>query len=161
VEVVIGSIELPEARVGWREAMRRRAISARHVLGRHSWAIGLLETRRLSGPVVMAYQDAILRSLRSDGFSVANAAHAFWLLDAFVYGQVVQESNLSRDMPDEAAGSTSSGAGEAERSAYPHLAEVADLALGSPFSFDGEFEYGLDLILDALERIRMATGEGS
>ena len=94
VEVVVGEIETPREGADWKEAMRRRAISAREVLGRHSWAIGLLEARGSTGPKALRYLDAILGNLRSAGFSIENAVHAFWLLDSFVYGQVIQETSL-------------------------------------------------------------------
>ena len=65
------------------------------VLAGHSWAIGLLETRGSMGPATMRYLDAILGNLRSSGFSVDDAVHAFWLLDSYVYGHVIQETSLS------------------------------------------------------------------
>lgn len=150
VEAVITEIDIRNDGAAWDEAMRLRAISARQVLSRHSWAIGLLETRRLMGPAHMRYVDTILGILRSAGFSIEGAAHAFWLLDAYVYGHVIQETNLSGPSAqmDHADGVTSMGGAE---QAYPHLAELTKHALGSPFSFDGEFEYGLDLILSALK----------
>ena len=75
--------------------MRRRAVSARGVLAGHSWAIGLLETRGSMGPATMRYLDAILGNLRSAGFSIEDAVHAFWLLDSYVYGHVIQETSLA------------------------------------------------------------------
>ncbi len=142
VEAVVAEIEVPSEGDGWREAMRRRALSARGVLGRHSWAIGLLEARSSPGPATLRYLDAILGNLRSAGFSVEDAAHAFWLLDSYVYGHVVQETSLSGDtiIPPDTI------------DAYPHLAEVGRHATTSAFSLDDEFAFGLDLILDALER---------
>jgi AcrR family transcriptional regulator len=151
IERVVAEIEIPADSGDWRAAMRRRAVSARDVLSRHSWAIGLLETRRTMSPAQMRYLDAILGILRSAGFSVEDAAHVFWLLDAYVYGHVVQETNLSRSASEDTAASAGSGPEQMVGSGYPHLAEVAAHALGSPFSFDGEFGYGLDLILSALE----------
>jgi AcrR family transcriptional regulator len=153
VELVVSQIEIPGDGVDWQAAMRRRAISARAVLSRHSWAIGLLESRRVMGPAQLRYVDAILGTLRSAGFSVELAAHAFWLLDAYVYGHVVQEQSLSGSTPQE-IGAGGSEPGQGSRGEYPHLAELAQRAFGSGFSFDGEFEFGLDLILDGLERVR-------
>jgi AcrR family transcriptional regulator len=158
VEVVIAEIDLPATAADWKEAMRRRAVSARDVLRRHSWAIGLLESRRLTSPTTMRYQDAILGALRSAGFSIEAAAHAFWMLDAYVYGQVVQEANLSGSAPEPTTESAGSDLERIARSEYPNLAAVAEHALGSPFSFDGEFEFGLELILDALAGVRGPGG---
>ncbi len=150
VELVVSGIETPDNGADWRAAMRRRAISAREVLTRHSWAIGLLESRRAMGPNQLRYVDAILGSLRSAGFSVEDAAHAFWLLDSYVYGHVVQEMSMSGTASDQ-AGSPETGEAETFVADYPHLAEIAARAAESPFSFDGEFEHGLELILTALE----------
>ena len=151
VERVVTRIEIPGDGVVWKEAMRRRAISAREVLSRHPWAIGLMETRRVMGPAQLRYIDAILGTLRSAGFSIELAAHAFWLLDAFVYGHVVQENSLSGSTAAEMSESAGSDPAQAAGGEYPHLAEIAERALGSAFSFDREFEFGLDLILSALE----------
>jgi AcrR family transcriptional regulator len=150
VELVVSLIEAPGHGMDWRDAMRRRAISAREVLRRHSWAIGLLDSRRSMGPNQLRYVDAVLGSLRSAGFSVDDAAHAFSLLDSYVYGHVVQEMSWSgRSEPSEPPGPAPES--EISSTDYPHLAEVAAHAAGGTFSFDGEFTYGLDVILSALE----------
>ncbi len=153
VELIVSQIEIPSQDTPWKQAMRRRAISARGVLAAHSWAIGLLETRGSMGPATMRYLNAILGNLRSAGFSIQNAVHAFWLLDSYVYGHVIQETTLApgRTAPP---GTESAAAvlEQATMAEYPHLAELAEHALGSVYSVDGEFRFGLDLILDALER---------
>ena len=152
VELVVGEIEIPSDGADWKDAMRRRAISARQVLSRHSWAIGLLESRGATGPTKLRYLDAILGNLRSAGFSIENAAHAFWLLDSYVYGHVIQETSLPLSTSEEMTGSAGSNLEETTMDEYPHLVEIAEHALRSGYSFDGEFGFGLDLILDALER---------
>ncbi len=152
VELVVSEIEVPLDGSDWREAMRRRAASAREVLSRHSWAIGLLEARPLQGPTALRYLDAILGSLRAAGFSIENAVHAFWLLDSFVYGHVIQETSTPISTSEELAESTESALEEIPTDEYPHLVEIGEEALRSGYSFDGEFEFGLDLILDALDR---------
>lgn len=154
VELVIGEIEIPHGEGDWRQAMRRRAISARQVLSRHPWAIGLLETRGAMGPTAKRYVDAILGTLRSAGFSIENAAHAFWLLDSYVYGHVVQETGLSSSTSEEVAGSGRSIPAEGTMDGYPHLAEVWERSATSGYSIDDEFEFGLELILDALGKHR-------
>ena len=150
VELVVSRIEAPGEVTDWRHAMRRRAMSARAVLSRHSWAIGLLDSRRSMGPNQLRYVDSILGSLRSAGFSIDDAAHAFSLLDSYVYGHVVQEMSMSgASEPGEPPGPALDS--EALSTEYPHLAEMAAHALGGTFSFDGEFEHGLEVILTALE----------
>ena len=147
VELVVSLIETPAHGMDWRDAMRRRARSARDVLTRHSWAIGLLDSRRSMGPNQLRYVDSVLGTLRSAGFSIDDAAHAFSLLDSYVYGHVVQEMSWSgRSEPTEPV--PESGISSTE---YPHLAEMTAHAAGGTFSFDGEFAHGLAVILSALE----------
>jgi AcrR family transcriptional regulator len=159
IERVIGEIEIPSVGAEWREAMRRRAISVREVLGRHAWAIGLFESRGSLGPTALRYLDAILGNLRSAGFSMDVATHAFWLLDSYVYGHVIQESSMSVSSPVGGTASTASTVEAATTNAYPHLAEIEEHARSSEYSFDTEFVYGLDLILDALERTLISAAE--
>jgi hypothetical protein len=139
---VLDEIDLPGPRAAWRTAMRRRAVSARQVFGRHPWAMGLLEVRGLSGPSVGRYLDTILGCLRSAGFSVEDAAHAFWVLDSYVYGAVIQEAGLSASRDD---------AWGIEANVYPWLAEASTHAAQTGASVDREFRFGLELLLDALE----------
>ena len=150
VEVVVGEIEIPGESAAWKEAMRRRAISTREILSRHSWAIGLLEARGAKGPSALRYLNAVLGNLRSAGFSIENAVHAFWVLDCFVYGHVIQESSLPIGSSEEVTEATGSIVEQITTEEYPHLLEIGEHALKSEYSVDIEFEYGLDLILDAL-----------
>jgi AcrR family transcriptional regulator len=158
VELVIGEIEIPDKGVHWKEAMRRRAFSAREVLSLHSWAIGLLEARGSSGPAALRYLDAILGSLRLAGFSIENAAHAFWLLDSYVYGHVIQETSMPISASEEGTDSKRSILEQDTIDEYPHLVEIGEHAQRSGFSFDSEFEFGLDLILEALEQTATSAG---
>lgn len=158
VESVVGEIEIPDAATHWKDAMRRRAISARDVLSRHSWAIGLLEAHDSKGPAALRYLNAILGSLRSEGFSIENAAHAFWILDSYVYGHVVQETSMPIDISPESIGSTDPILQGEMIDRYPYVVEMGEHAQRSAFTFDGEFEFGLDLILDALGRTATSAG---
>jgi len=159
VELIVGQIEIPAAGDEWKQAMRRRAVSAREVLAGHSWAIGLLESRGSPGPATMRYLDAILGNLRSAGFSLDDAVHALWLIDSYVYGHVIQETSLSpASTPPQGTEPTASVLERAAMSEYPHLVEVAEHARRSDYSVDREFRYGLDLILDALERTASPAG---
>jgi AcrR family transcriptional regulator len=152
VEHVIGEIEIPAEGADWKEAMRRRAFSARKVLSRHSWAIGLMEAGVSTGPTTLRYLDAIIGNLRSAGFSMENAAHAFWLLDAYVYGQVIQEVSLPFSTPEEMTDTAAATLDQTAMNEYPHLVAMYEHALKFGFTFEDEFEFGLDLILDGLER---------
>jgi len=153
-ELVVGEIEIPDPGSEWRTAMRQRAISARRVLKRHPWAIGLMESRGSSGPATLRYVDAVLATLRAGGFSAEMATHAFWLLDSYVYGHVIQEISLPIGTAEQTAPSAGQMLDQPDIGDYPHLAEVAAEAMGSGYSIDREFEFGLDLVLDALDGIR-------
>jgi AcrR family transcriptional regulator len=152
IDVVFGEIGLPDDD-GWKQAMRRRAISAREVLGRHRWAIGLMESRRSPGPATLRHHDAVLGCLREAGFSVGLTAHAYSLLDSYIYGFALQEASLPFDTGEEAAQVAQDISAMMPGGEYPYLAEIAAVHVLQPgYQYGQEFETGLDLILDALER---------
>ncbi|MGY6651743.1 TetR/AcrR family transcriptional regulator [Amycolatopsis roodepoortensis] len=154
VDAVFAAIELPDpGAVDWREAIRARASSARAVLSRHSWALGLMDSRRNPGPATLRHHDAVLGVLRRAGFTVPMAVHAVSLIDSYIGGFVLQESNLplSEDVP-EVAGDILDGL---PRDEFPHLAEVITEHARRPgYDHTKEFAYGLDLILEGLEARR-------
>lgn len=155
VELVIGEIEVPATDLDWKSAMRQRAISARETLGRHPWALGLLESRGSAGPTTLRYLDSVIASLRKGGFSVEMATHAFWLLDSYIYGHVIQELSIPFDTPDQIAESAGAMLRQMHPDDYPHLAELSvEHTMTAGYNFEDEFEFGLDLILDAIDRIR-------
>jgi AcrR family transcriptional regulator len=152
---VFARIETPVPGEPWRAAMETRARSARAVLAAHPWGLGLIESRRTPGPANLGHHDAVLGCLRAAGFSVALAAHAFSVLDAYVYGFVLTEVNLPFQ-PGEAAEDFVAGLGPLAEH-HPHLAEmVAEQVVGRDYQYGDEFEYGLQLVLDGLES-RFAT----
>ena len=156
VDLVFTDIAMPptDSR-DWRDALRVRCASAREVLGRHTWALGLLDSRPSPGPATLRHHDAVLGVLRRAGFDLAMAAHAVSLLDSYVYGFVLQEASLPFEAPDELE---DVAAGILERLPVydlPHLAEmITDHALRPGYDHTGEFAWGLDLLLDALEARR-------
>ena len=81
----------------WKSAMRGRAIAARVALARHPWAIGLMESRSTPGPATLKHHDAVLGCLREAGFSLAMAAHAYSVLDSYIYGFALQQASLPFD----------------------------------------------------------------
>ena len=133
--------------------MRARAISVRAVLSRHRWAIGLMESRRTPGPANLRHHDAVLGCLRSAGFSVELAAHAYSALDSYIYGFAMQERNLPFDTPEDTAELAQAILGRFPAGEYPHLAELTmEHVLKPGYDYGKEYEFGLDLILDSLER---------
>ena len=155
VDVVFGEIELPTTDVDWRTAMRRRAISARESLTRHRWAVGLLESSTNPGPANFRLHDAVLECLREAGFSVENAVHAYSVQDAYIYGFALQEKTLPVGTPAELAEAAENMRRLFSADEYPHIAETITEQVTRPgYDFAKEFEFGLDLILDALEPLR-------
>jgi AcrR family transcriptional regulator len=153
IDVVFSEIGLPPSNGGWKPAMRQRAMSAREVLGRHRWAIGLMESRRTPGPATLRHHDAVLGCLRAAGFSVEMTAHAYSLLDSYIYGFALQEASLPFGTAEETAQVTHEITGQMPAGQYPHLTEMATgYVLQSGYQYGNEFEIGLDLILDALDR---------
>ena len=146
IDVVFGEIDLPSGGQDWKAEMRQRAISARRVLSRHSWAIGFMESRSSPGPATLRHHDAVVGCLRDAGFSIELAAHAFSVLDSYLYGFALQERSLPFHPPEETAQHAGFSAED-----YPHLAELTTQRALRP-GHDDEFEFGLDLILDGLER---------
>jgi AcrR family transcriptional regulator len=151
VDVVFSEIDLPPGDGDWRSEIRRRANSARRVLTRHPWAIGLLESRKTPGPATLRHHDAMIGTLRRAGFSVEMAAHAYALLDSYVYGFALQEASLPFQGTDTAAVVAEPIMQGFPAGAYPHLAEMTtEYILRPGYDFGNEFEFGLNLILDAL-----------
>ena len=135
--------------------MRERAFSAREVLRRHPWATPLLESRTTPGPATLRHHDTVLGVLRGGGFSVELAAHAFSALDSYIYGFALQEAALPFDTPEETAALAEEILRQLPADAYPHLAELTrEHVLAPGYDYAEEFGFGLDLILDGLERAR-------
>ncbi|MEA2138667.1 MAG: hypothetical protein QOG56_1817, partial [Solirubrobacteraceae bacterium] len=139
------------------------------VLNRHRWAVGVMESRATPGPASFRVHDAVLGCLREGGFSIEMTIQAYSVLDAYIYGFALQEKSVpfddaeggaavaeeqARQFAEDAARQQSATLAEE----FPHLAEVvAGHVAKVGYDFTAAFEYGLDLILDALERRRDAT----
>lgn len=149
VDLVFSEIDLPSPGDDWQSQMRRRADSARRTLRRHPWAIGLMESRANPGPATLRHHESTLATLRRAGFSVAMTAHAYALLDSYIYGFALQEAAL----PFNPQTATEATEAITERFAgeYPYLVEMATKHILRPgYDFGDEFEIGLTVILDAL-----------
>ncbi|WP_307842857.1 TetR/AcrR family transcriptional regulator C-terminal domain-containing protein [Salinibacterium sp. NK8237] len=161
VDLVFGEIELPTTEHGWRRAMHDRAVSTRNVLVRHRWAIGLMDSRRDPGLATLRHHDAVIGALRSGGFSIAGAAHAFSALDSYIYGFVLQELSLPFETAEELAEVADGIVTEMPAGEFPHLTEMAvGHAMLPGYSYANEFEVGLELILDSLEQRLPLPGWG-
>lgn len=152
VDLVFAEIDLPSQGGDWKAAMRRRAISLRDVLLRHRWAIGLMESRRNGGPANLRHHDAVIGSLRAGGMGLEMAAHAYSLLDSYTYGFALTKMTLPFDTGEEIAEVAEGMLQSFHPDEYPHLVEMMGHALQPGYDYLDEFEYGLDVILDGLER---------
>ena len=157
IDSVFGEIELPSGTEDWRDEMRRRAVSMRAALRRHRWAIGLMESRTTPGSATLRHHDAVIGSLRAGGFSIAMTAHAFSALDSYIYGFALQEAALPFETADETVELANAILDGFAPDDYPHLTELTvEHVLQPGYDHDTEFEFGIDLILDGLERARRA-----
>jgi AcrR family transcriptional regulator len=156
VDAVFDAIELPPVRYDdWRDAIRLRADSARIVLTRHRWALGLMDSRPNPGPATLRHHDAVLGVLRTSGFTLPMAAHAISVIDSYINGYVLQEANLPIETPEEIEEVATGILEHLPTDEMPYLTEmIVDHALQPGYDHRTEFSYGLDLILEALEARR-------
>ena len=161
VDIVFVEIGQPLAAGDWKAAMRDRALAVRDALIRHRWAIGLMESRAHPGPANLAHHDAVIGCLRAADFDIAMAAHAYSVLDSYIYGFAATQLALPF---------TAADAGEVAESmlrpfsagSYPHLTEMlTDHVMQPGYDYADEFELGLNLILGGLERALEAAREGA
>jgi AcrR family transcriptional regulator len=162
VDQIFAQMTPPSPHDDWRVGLRARADSVRQALLRHRWAAPLIESRVSPGPARLRHHDRVLGALRGAGFSVALAYSAFLTIDSYIYGFVLQEVwwPFSHDERPEVIDALRPAISPTE---YPHLVEVMNLVMAqtSPpdrdltavaSSYDADFSFGLDLILDGLAR---------
>ena len=158
VDLVFGEIDPPTIGADWKVAMRRRAISLRDALLRHRWAIGLMESRTTPGPANLRHHDAVLGCLRAAGFDMAATATAYSLLDAYIYGFAMTKMNLPFEDTSDIVEMSETMLAPFPEGEYQNLADfLTEHAMKPGYDYANEFEYGLDVILDGLERVRGAV----
>ena len=157
VDVVFGEVEFATG-AGWRTAMRARAISMRGGLLRHPWAVGLMEARK-PGPANLRHHNATMGCLREEaGLPFRMAIHAYSAMDSYIYGFALQEKTLPFDTPEESAEVMEARARAlaeehpSPADEYPYLFEILAEFGTSGYDYNEEFAFGLDLILDGIER---------
>lgn len=156
IDAVVAEIELPHPGEDWKAALRQQIMAARAVMLRHPWAPRVLEERATAGPAVLGYIDSVLAILRGGGFSIELAHHALHVLGSRILGfnQDLFEDSTDSTPMDEAAMARA----REMYARYPNVTELAmaathDGALGA-CDDEFEFEFGLDLVLDGLDRRR-------
>lgn len=153
VDLVVREIEVPAIRGDWQAAMRRRATSAYQVLLRHPWATLLLVSQANVGPAMLRYVDATIGCLREAGFSYAMADHAWNAIDNHVYGFTLQKLNFPFK-PDEYAAAARGFLPQLPADRYPYLRGMSEQVIAGLHDGLHDFAFGLDLILDGLEKRR-------
>jgi AcrR family transcriptional regulator len=157
IDIVFSEIEPPSLEHDWKTAMRQRAISTRQALNRHRWAVGHMEGRTTHGPANLRLHNAVLGCLRAAGFSIEMTVHAYSVQDAYICGFALQETDMASETPDDFAAEAQRQMREYEAvlAEYPHLVEVVGgYVAQSGYDYETEFLFGLDLILDGLDRLR-------
>jgi AcrR family transcriptional regulator len=154
-EVVAGVEALPRGE--WKDTMRQWILAAREVMLRHPWAPGVLESRTQPPPSIMRYYDSLLGLMLEGGFSLDLAHHAMHALGSRAVGFsqelfVTDDEDVDPDLMAVMIRQTAA--------IYPNLAELLKIVYHDPDTTLGgcddqfEFEFGLDLLLDGLERLR-------
>jgi AcrR family transcriptional regulator len=158
IDSVFAEVHLPSGGPDWKSHMRQRAVSMRQVMARHPWAIGLMESRSAPGPATLRHHDAVIGALRTAGFSIALAAHAFSALDSYIYGFAMQEKALPFDSAEQTAEMAQLFLAHFPADEYPYLAELTTQHVLQPgYDYGDEYAFGLDLILDGLEKAHHTT----
>lgn len=153
VERVFSEIDKPLQEGDWMAALRHRCMSAREVLNRHRWAAPLMESRTSPGPENLGHHEAVLACMHRGGLSWQLSAHAYAILDAFVYGFALQEASLPSQAEGEFVGAARDITAAIDAEAYPHLVGLTiEHVLQPGYEFGDSFEFGLDLVLEALGR---------
>ena len=152
IDFVFAEIDVPRSDLSWKVAMRERGASVRAALTRHPWSISIMESRTSPGPATLRHHDAVIGCCRAAGFSLPMTAHAFSMIDSYIYGFVMQEINLPFDSGDDLHDLAASMEPLLSAGTYPHFIEfVTNHALQPGYVYGDEFDFGLDLILDGLE----------
>jgi AcrR family transcriptional regulator len=151
VDAVFAEFYAPVPGAEWRSELRRRAVTAREALKRHPWAVGLMDSRRNAGYQTLLHHDAVIGCLREAGFSLTLTGHAFAVLDAHLYGFLVQEVSMPFEPGQDLAELGNQIVAALPEGQLPHFREFTlEHALQPGYDFGDEFEVGLDLILDGL-----------
>ena len=158
IDIVFGEIEPPSLELDWKAAMRKRALSTREALNRHRWAVGQMEGRTDHGAANLRLHDAVLGCLRAAGFSLEMTVHAYSVQDAYIYGFALQETDMSlrdaRRLRGRGAAPDERLRGPCSRTTRTSSRWSAATSRRSGYDYATEFLFGLDLILDGLDRLR-------
>lgn len=158
VEVIVEEIDPPIGDAEWKTTVRERVLCARRVLLRHPWARSVLETRTVSTPTVLAYQESFIGMFLAGGFTVDLTHHVMHAIGSRMWGftQELFDGSVAPPLPPEAMAAMVQQLG----AIYPNILAVATSGIHDEHSVVGagcddqfEFEFALDLLLDGIERL--------
>jgi len=162
VDIVVGEFELPppgpDVGADWKAAVRTTAISAHEVLLRHPWAASLVLSSSGVSEARLRYMNSLLGSLRRAGFSAEMTDHAYHVLESHIMGFTLWVVGMDLGTDEDLKGLAAEFLRQLPREELPHLAEHIEQHLKPRDPADeGAFVFGLDLILDGLDRIRQTA----
>lgn len=151
VDQVVSEMVMPESVPDWKTAMRKRALSAYDVLLHHPWATLALVSRVNIGPAMLAYIEGTLACLVGAGFDPEDADHIWNALDSYLYGYTLQELKFPFKAEEyrEAAAAFLPSIPDAR---FPQLTSLGNQIINGRYNGLHQLEFGLDLLLDGLER---------
>ena len=173
VEIVVSEINdrvddpaVPADGTGWKAVVRQRILTARAVMLAHPWVPGVMESRRTMGRAALRYHDGLARLMREGGCSIDLVHHAMHALGSRAIG-FVQELYAAGDAADADDADPEMEAIMLGQMAaeYPFITEIVTAAGHTGEDTLGwcddqvEFEFGLDLLLDGLERLRLREAQ--
>jgi len=153
IDVVAAEADLPSDGADWKNAIRQSATSIRDVFLRHPWACSLWMSRRGDGSARLRRSDWMLRMLRDAGLSKDLTYHAFHIVESHILGFTLQQLNFPYQ-GEELAGLAATFLQQLPAGEYPDFVDHVMQHLEPRHGDEGGFEFGLDLILDGLERLR-------
>jgi AcrR family transcriptional regulator len=158
LEAVLSEVELPGG-PDWKAAIRTTAVSHHDVLLRHPWAAPLMMSAPRVSPARLRWMEALLRTLREAGFSANMTHYAYHALDSHIIGFTLWQVSFPFDTREELLDLAQDFLRAIPADEYPYVIEHAHEHLAEPDpDSPSAFDFGLDLILDGLERLRAAGG---
>jgi AcrR family transcriptional regulator len=156
VELVLDEIEPPADGPDWKESIRRTSLSSYEAFMRHRWACGLaMRTGGGPSPRRLEWMEAVLRAFREAGFSPILTHHAYHAIESHITGFTLWQASMPFETREELVALAETFLPQIPSDRYPYIVEHAQQHIAPPDPAEkGEFAFGLDLILDGLERLR-------
>lgn len=162
VDLLVAEYASPPAGLTWRSAVRSRILIARSTLAEHPWLREAIQSRTQPTPHVLGHMNAVAGDFISGGVSVDLTHYAMHALGHRIWGFTPEA------FADPAPAAPDAGASSAEQEAamqamaqqFPYVTAIAmDAATRNPSGAcdaQSEFEFALDLLLDAVEQLQAA-----